>query len=148
MEKTGGAVKYPSLEILRIWLENEPGYLQRLSHTKLFCDSMNFEFYNLIRQLIERLVFACSFRQLYFKTRQSECDQPHLIRSTSQTEPGWRQKPLHLSAKWLSPPTGVLARHPELLFKVHLPPAFLLHVVSSSNISSSIIFHHKNTKIS
>lgn len=42
MEKTWGIVKYPSLEIFKIWLENESGDLQRPFHHKLFRGSMNF----------------------------------------------------------------------------------------------------------
>lgn len=147
MKKTWGIVKYPPLEMLRIWLENEPGDLQRPFLTKLFCESMNSGVYNLLKQLIGRLVFACSFGQLYFRPSKSECDQPHLTGSTSRTWSGSRQKPLHLPVKGLPPPTGVWPRHPELLFKVCLPPALLLHVLSSLSISSSIIFHRKNKKI-
>jgi len=58
------------------------------------------------------------------------------------------QKLLHLPEKGLLSPTGGLSRHPELVFKVCLPPVLLLHVVSSLNIFSSTIFHYKNTKIS
>lgn len=109
---------------------------------------MNFGVYNLIKQLIERLVFACSLGQLYFKPSKSESGQPRFTGSTSRTAAGSKQKLLHLPAKRAPTTTGVLPRHPDLLFKVCLPPALLLHVVSSLNISSSTIFHYKNTKIS
>lgn len=135
MEKTWGIVKYPSLEIFRIWLENESGDLQRPFHYKLFCGSMNFGFLNLIKLLNERFLFDCSFEQLHFKPRKPDCDQPQWTRSTSGTAQGsspfsCQQKSSHHQEK-LCPDTQ----------SFHLP-------VSGWNISLSIRYHWKSIKIS
>lgn len=107
---------------------------------------MNFGGYSLTKQLVDILVFVCSFGH-YTLNFKSECDWSHLTRSTSPTGAGSRQKPPHPPAKGLPPPP-VLPSHPELLVKVCLLPAFLSHGFSGFNISSSIMFHQKNTKIS